>query len=206
MVKYPANAHDPYVDQKSGVLKNRLGIVDDAILQRVEASLTFLRSYEVARTPVQGAFDLAHLQAIHKRLFGDIYDWAGQIRTVDISKGNTRFASFQQIESYAPEITRPLQRERYLRGLDIDMFCQRAGHYLGEFNVLHPFREGNGRSIREFISQLARDAGYALNWTGIEQAEMIQASIEAYQGDSSHLARIIRSRITDLGQERGLNT
>lgn len=206
MVKYPANAHDPYVDQKSGVLKNRLGIADDAILQRVEASLTFLRSYEVARTPVQGVFDLAHLQAIHKRLFGDLYDWAGQIRTVDISKGNTRFASFQQIESYAPEITRPLQRERYLRGLDIDMFCQRAGHYLGEFNVLHPFREGNGRSIREFISQLARDAGYALNWTGIEQAEMIQASIEAYQGDSSHLARIIRSRITDLGQERGLNT
>ena len=86
------------------------------------------------------------------------------------------------------------------------MFCQRAGHYLGELNVLHPFREGNGRSIREFISQLARDAGYALNWTGIEQAEMIQASIEAYQGDASHLARIIRNRITDLGQERGLNT
>lgn len=127
-----------------------------------------------------GKFDLAHLQAIHKRLFGDVYDWAGVIRTVDISKGQTRFANFQQIGSYAPEITRPLQREQLLRGLDVDTFSERAGHYLGELNVLHPFREGNGRSIREFVGQLARGAGYAMEWSGIERSEMIQASIKAY--------------------------
>ncbi len=166
MAKYPVHARDPYLDEHSEVLRNRLGITDQAELDRVEATFSLVRAYELLEKPVAGNFDLAHLQAIHKRLFGDVYEWAGEIRTVDISKGQTRFANFQQIESYAPEITRPLQREQLLRGLNIDTFSERAGHYLGELNVLHPFREGNGRATREFVGQLARGAGYAVDWSG----------------------------------------
>ena len=112
MAKYPINAQDPYVDPVSGVLRTRLGITDQGELGKVEATFAAVRSYELATNPVRGQFDLAHLQHIHQRLFGDVYDWAGKIRTVDISKGTTRFASHEQISSYAPQITRPLSRAK----------------------------------------------------------------------------------------------
>lgn len=205
MAKYPVRSSDPYLDEHSGILKNRFGITDQAELDRVEATFGLVRAYELVENPVAGRFDLAHLQTIHKRLFGDVYEWAGEIRTVDISKGQTRFANFQQIESYAPEITRPLQREQLLRGLNIDTFSERAGHYLGELNVLHPFREGNGRATREFVGQLARGAGYAVDWSGIERPDMIQASIEAYEGSSKRLAGLIRASLVDIDKERALD-
>lgn len=205
MAKYPVHAQDPYLDKASGILRNRLGITDQAELDRAEATLALVRSLELVKQPVDGRYDLAHLQEIHARLFGDVYDWAGQIRTVDISKGDTRFANFQQIESYAPEIFKPLHREQLLRALDVDTFCQRAGHYLGELNVLHPFREGNGRSIREFVGQVARGAGYAIDWKGVDRADMIRASIEAYEGDSTRMASLIRTNICDLDQERAID-
>lgn len=205
MPKYPIDAKDPYVDPDTGVLRNRFGISDPAELDRVEATFAAVRSYELAVSPVRGEFDLAHLQQIHQRLFGDVYDWAGKIRSVDISKGTTRFASHEQIASYAPQITRPLSREGLLRGLSPDSFSERAGHYLGELNVLHPFREGNGRSIREFIGQLAQDAGYGIDWQGVERGEMTQASIEAYQGDSQRMASLIRANLRDLDREYALD-
>ncbi|MDH0739907.1 MULTISPECIES: Fic/DOC family protein [Achromobacter] len=201
MAKYPINAKDPYVDPDTGVLRNRFGISDQSELDRVEATFAAVRSYELAVSPVRGEFNLAHLQQIHQRLFGDVYEWAGKIRTVDISKGTTRFASHEQIASYAPQITRPLSREGHLKGLAPDSFSERAGHYLGELNVLHPFREGNGRSIREFIGQLAHDAGYGIDWQGVERVEMTKASIEAYQGDSQRMACLIRSNLRDLERE-----
>ncbi len=84
---------DAYIDPETGVLKNKLGLTTDTSLEEAEASVAFLRALELEQHPIKGNFDLTHLQAIHKKLFGDIYEWAGQIRTVDISKGNTRFAN-----------------------------------------------------------------------------------------------------------------
>lgn len=205
MPKYPIDAKDPYVDPDTGVLRNRFGIGDQAELDRVEATFAAVGSYELAVSPVRGEFDLAHLQQIHQRLFGDVYDWASKISSVDISKGTTRFASHEQIASYAPQITRPLSREGLLRGLAPDSFSERAGHYLGELNVLHPFREGNGRSIREFIGQLAKDAGYGIDWQGVERGKMTLASIEAYQGDSQRMASLIRANLQDLEREYALD-
>jgi len=201
MAKYPSGAKDPYVDPATGVLRNQFGITDAAELDRVEATFAAVRAYELAVAPVDGQFDLAHLQQIHKRLFGDVYDWAGSLRTVDISKGTTRFASHEQIANYAPQITRPLAGDLRLQGLSLDAFSDRAGHYLGELNVLHPFREGNGRTIREFIGQLARDAGYGIDWQGIRREDMTRASIEAYEGDSTLMASLIRAGLRDLDRE-----
>ncbi len=201
MAKYPVDTLDPYVDPATGVLKNRLGISDPELLERAEATFAAVRSYEMAVEPVHGSFDLAHLQRIHKRLFGDVYDWAGEIRTVDISKGNTRFASFLQIKPYAPTITGALSHENFLKGLDSDAFSARAGEILGELNVLHPFREGNGKSLREYISQLAHGAGYGIDWQAVNHEEMIEASIRAYHGDTNGLIRLIRANIQDLDQE-----
>ncbi len=106
--------------------------------------------------PVKGKFDLAHLQEIHNRLFQDVYDWAGQIRQVEISKGNTMFAQQIAIQSAAQQIFGQLAKERFLCGLDAEEFSKRAGDYLGEINVLHPFREEmagrNGNSSRNWLS------------------------------------------------------
>ncbi|EIJ6113791.1 Fic family protein [Salmonella enterica] len=200
MAKYEAK--DPYTDPETGVLRNRLGIKDEATLERTEATLAYLRSIELARTPVRGKFDLDHMKEIHKKLFGDVYEWAGQLRTVDISKGDTKFAHYGQLENYAPQIAKQLAREQHLRGLDADQFSRRAGHYMGELNVLHPFREGNGRTLREFVGQLAREAGYNIEWKRIERQEMTRASIEAYHGDSGRLAGLIRANLTDHDRER----
>jgi len=92
---------DAYVDFKTGVLKNLLGIQDQALLEASEADLVSIRSLELAISPIRGSFDLAHLRRIHWHLFRDVYAWAGELRTVDISKGDNRFA--QRIKAIAAE-------------------------------------------------------------------------------------------------------
>jgi cell filamentation protein len=132
---------DPYLDPATGVLKNRLDIVDEATIEQAEADIVATRSYELAKSPLKGDFDLAHLQVIHRYLFGDLYEWAGQLRTIDISKGNTRFAHHAYIESAAAPIFRQLAKENHLAGLGPVVFSERAAYYLGELNALHPRRE-----------------------------------------------------------------
>jgi cell filamentation protein len=135
------------------------------------------------------------LKAIHKRLFSDVYEWAGQIRQVDITRGNTKFAHANVIESAAKSIFTQLAGENCLCDLDLDEFSRRAGYYLGEINVLHPFRDGNGRAQREFISQLADKAGHHISWSNMSREEMTLASIEAYNGNSGRMAVLIRKNL-----------
>jgi cell filamentation protein len=191
-MKYAGDRGDPYLDKDTGVLRNLLGIKNQAALDTAESSLSFLRTSELREQPVQGSFDLLHLQAIHQRIFCDVYDWAGQLRLVEIQKGTTDFARHMVIESAARQLFGQLAKEQHLHGLDAGSFSQRAGHYLGEINVLHPFREGNGRVQREFIAQLALRAGHPIDWTGISQAEMVHASVAAYNSDATELAGLIR--------------
>jgi cell filamentation protein len=187
---------DPYLDPATGVLKNRLGIAAEAALEQTEASFVATRSYELSQTPLKGAFDLAHLQAIHRYLFGDLYEWAGQLRTVDISKGGNCFAHHLRIEGAAALIFRQLARENYLAGLGPVAFSNRAAHYLGELNALHPFREGNGRAQREFISHLGQANGCYIAWENVSQADMLTAAIQSFDGDASKLAALIRASLS----------
>ena len=89
-----------------------------------------------------------------------------------------------------------MKSEDFLRGLDTNAFAQRAGFYLSEINAIHPFREGNGRTQREFIRQLAVDAGHTISWEGFTQEEMTLASILSHtRGDHRELVSIIISGI-----------
>ena len=194
MAKYEGQDH--YLDSETGVLRNRLGITDAKELEKAEASFVAWRSYEISQKPIAGRFDLAHLQAIHRHLFGDVYAWAGEIRTIDLSKGNSYFANHARMVSAALPIFEKLEKEQRLKGLDAAAFSERAAYYLGEINALHPFREGNGRAQREFINHLARANGYAIDWTGIRPEEMMQASIEAFhRGDTTKFAAFIRGHL-----------
>ena len=196
MSKY--SSHDDYLDTVSGVLKNRLGLTDTIKLEETEAALAAARSFDLARKPLAGNFDLAHLKAMHRYLFGDVYEWAGQIRTIDSTKGDSRFANYQYIETAANAVFQKLAGENYLAGLPEDKFSERAAYYLGEINALHPFREGNGRAQREFISHLAYKNGFYIEWQHMTQEEMVQASIESFKGDCSKFAAYIRHHIRKM--------
>jgi cell filamentation protein len=192
---------DPYLDPASGVLKNRLGITDEAELEKAEAAFVATRCYELSQTPLKGNFDLAHLKAIHRHLFSDVYDWAGEFRTINIGKGGTMFAHHGHLESAAAPIFKRLAAESHLAGLDPEQFSARAAFYLGELNALHPFREGNGRTQREFISHVAQASGYYVAWEATTQAIILEASIRSFKGDTAQLATLIRENLKALDDQ-----
>jgi cell filamentation protein len=163
-------------------LYNRLELGTIAELEAAEREITHAALILLDETPVPGSYDLPHLRAIHKRVFGDIYEWAGQLRTVAIAKGAT-FCLPQYIESSSTVIFGELRGEEFLRGLGRDAFTRRLAHFLGEVNALHPFREGNGRVQRAFFGQLARDAGYTLAWRQLDAARNVAASAAIMRGD-----------------------
>ncbi|MBI3631040.1 MAG: Fic family protein [Candidatus Sungbacteria bacterium] len=189
---------DQYIDPNTGVLKNLLNIASESELEENEATFASIGSFELAKKPLPGKFDLAHLKALHHYLFQEVYEWAGECRTIDITKGENFFAHHSHIESAARPIFEKLAEEKYLINLNPVDFSGRAAHYLGEINALHPFREGNGRAQREFISHLAYKNGYYIEWKHISQPEMIQASIESFKGDCTKFAAYILANLKNL--------
>jgi cell filamentation protein len=185
------DADDTYCYPGTDVLRNKAELTDANELDAYEGELSTLRSIEILENPIAGQFDLAHLQRIHLALFQDVYEWAGKIRTVDISRGNSRFANVRFIESAANELFNQLARENWLKELDASTLSAGLAHYLSEINALHPFREGNGRVQRIFISQLSQEAGYQLDYSDLEQEQIYQLMELAFKGDESMLANLI---------------
>lgn len=180
-----------YCYPNSDVLKNKLDIHDPKRLYAIERKLTMLRILELLDTPIVGSFDLEHLQSIHRYIFQDIYQWAGEIRKVDIAKGNM-FCNVKFIGSQAEEIFGNLKKEGYLQGLSEDTFPGRLAYYFSEINALHPFREGNGRSQREFIRCLASYNGYVVHFSKVSQKEMLQASVESFLCDYGTMEQLFQ--------------
>lgn len=197
MAKYEGQDH--YLDPETGVLKNRLGIREEEELKAAEASLVAWRSYQLVEKPIKGHFDLNHLKAIHQHLFQDVYEWAGELRDVDLTRDNSYFANHRYMIEAAGLIFVKLAEENYLQGMDTADFSTRAAYYLGEINALHPFREGNGRAQREFINHLAYNNGCLIDWTNIREDDIIQASIESFhRRDNSKFAAFIRDNLREL--------
>jgi cell filamentation protein len=172
--------------------------VDSAELTRLAADFAAARSGQLMLRPIAGKFDVPHLRAIHRYIFQDIFPWAGDFREVTTSRTNS--FGFPPPQFLVPSLEttfNQLRTENYLKNLDADHFATRAGHYLGEINAIHPFREGNGRTQREFIRCVALHAGHKLSWRNLSQAENNEASRISYAtGNHSRLAAIIRTRMT----------
>ena len=186
---------DPYVDPATGVLRNSLGISDTDELAKAEADLTAVAIATLTEKPVRGNFDLAHLQAIHKRLFGAIYPWAGELRRTEMSKDSTRFASVDSLNRAANQLFDSLHKEKLLNGLTDEDYVRRLAHYYSEVNILHPFREGNGRTQRAFFSLLAAKSGRRIAWDLMDASKNLAASIKAYNGDESDLVKLLTTLI-----------
>lgn len=173
-----------YCYPNSNVLKNKLNIMDATKLQKVETQLVLIKLYELRQKGITGDFSPRHLIGIHLFIFGDLYPFAGVLRTENIAKDHFRFAEWEFIEEELNRLSRLLQSENYLAGLSKEDLAKRLAYYLSELNVLHPFREGNGRTIREFIRQLALKNGYRFNLTKISAQDMLEASIKSIIDDS----------------------
>jgi cell filamentation protein len=187
---------DPYLYPGTDVLKNLRGFRDPALLDRFEAGAAARRLVELTKAPVKGRFDTAHLREIHRRIFQDVYAWAGQFRTVNISKDGHLFGAASFVEQALADVLHRLSSEKHMQGSNLDTFIDRAGFYLGEINAAHPFREGNGRTQREFIREIGLKAGFAIDWSRITREEMIEASRTSFlAGDSSGLRTLIRKCI-----------
>ena len=142
-----------YCYPNSFTLRNKFNITNSEELIIAEMEYTSLTIAEIKENPIKGDFNLKHLQDIHQHIFRDVYDWAGELRTVNISKGNP-FCNCMYIEAGAERIFSELKKENYLIGISKLNICDKLAYYLGEINVLHPFREGNGRAQRVMIEYL----------------------------------------------------
>ncbi|MEV5706895.1 Fic family protein [Actinoallomurus sp. NPDC052274] len=181
---------DPYIDPATGVLKNKLGCDTHEALRQAERDITRAALIRLAVRPVVGAYDLDHLCAFHRAVFGDIYEWAGEVRTVTIAKGDV-FCLPQFIPSEGERIFGSLAKEEFLVGLRRRDFVDRLTYYFGEINALHPFRERNGRTQRAFLGQLTREAGFAVRWARMDAARNVAASIAIMRGDPAPMRRMM---------------
>ncbi len=164
------------------VLINNFGEHDPKILSQLERMCTAARIVDLLKKPVSGNFDLTHLKKIHHYIFQDIYTWAGQFRMVNISK-ELLFCDVSFIEKELTKLFLKLREENYLKDCSEDNIASRAAYYLGEINAVHPFREGNGRTQREFIRELLLPAGFYVDYSRCNAKMMLYASINAFAGD-----------------------
>ncbi len=193
-LSYEYERDDYYCYPDSPVLKNELGIKDEKELAEAEREITSLKIAKLDSEPLEGELNFDYVKRIHKYLFEGFYEWAGETRRTDISKGNI-FCQHELIEVNAEALFNQLKSESFLVGLDEEDAVVRLAYYLGDLNTIHPFREGNGRVQRIFIRELASRAGYLVNFNNITPEEMIKASDAAFHHDYELMEAIIAKSI-----------
>ncbi len=187
---------DKYVYRNTDVLINKFDIREAERLISVERQYSYFRIAQLSANHLPGSFNLSHLQNIHKHIFQDIYPWAGEIRTVDIGKGYTQFACSSYIIPEATKLFNNLKSENHLLGCNIDKISDRLAYYGSELNMLHPFREGNGRTIREFLRSLADNAGYEVNYSITDKDVLFNAFVKSTV-DYTYLKSVFKSNIIE---------
>ena len=174
--------NDIYCYPSTNTLKNYFDIMDSERLNAVEGDIVTTKAESIEYIEITG-FSLGHLKRVHKHLFGDIYPWAGELRTCDISKGDTRFCSCLYLEKESIKLEKEFT-------VDVFRFAESIASIYSEINVLHPFRDGNGRATRLYIEMLAATYGFSVDWSTIDAPTWIKACIGGYYGDNSGLTSI----------------
>lgn len=189
--------HDRYCYPDSDVLINLLNLKDGDELAEAEIAFTAerYRTYQSNLTSIE-EFTFSHLKFLHFYLFQDLFRWAGQLREVDISKGETRFCTVPRIEiegeklfKLIPALSQIDEQEKLIEEV-ASLFC--------EINLLHPFREGNGRVQRFFFEEMLFVLGYDLTWPELTKEQWVEANIAGVYLDLEPLKTIFRRAITKL--------
>lgn len=189
------NSIDEIYCYSSGVLKNKLGIDDEEKLSSLEAELTSINLASFLIHPVKGKLDFNHYKKIHKEIFGDIFAFAGKTRTVSMSKGSTTFCIWMYIDEQCEKtfdlINRELLENDKYKETNKKEFVELIAKYMTELNIIHPFREGNGRTLREYFRLLYIKCGYELKYGNCTKEEVLEADIEAAQGNNELLVNLL---------------
>jgi cell filamentation protein len=194
---YSYNGLENYCYPNTDVLINNLNIKDNNQLSKAERDITRIKLLKLFKSTILNQFDFALLCNIHKNIFDDIYSWAGQTRQGDfLSKGGSIFCRGSLIQFNAERIFGDLAKENYLCNLGKSAFISRMAYYMGEINALHPFREGNGRTGREFFRQLSLHAQYILDFNNTRKEDLLAADISAFNGVYDDLIGILGNAVT----------
>ena len=185
---------DPYLYPGAMVLGNKAGIRDADVLAAFEGASSASRLETLSPTfPVSSK----GYCAIHRHIFGAVYAWAGEYRTVDMAKGSSYFCRSLFIAAEMENRFRKIGSENYLQRLGSSDFAARAADHLSELNAIHPFREGNGRTQRAFLVTLGHQAGHAIDLQRFSPEAWGEASRIGFQkGDNALLRDIIAYAIS----------
>ena len=189
-----------YFTEFDDILENKLGITDPLLIKQMEEEIVPVRTAEVFSSFHIDEFNFDALKAIHKKLFSDIYQMAGQVRTVDMAKGGSSvpFCSVQFIEPEQQRLFSALKQDHYYTGLAREEFVHKIAWLASESNALHPFRDGNGRAIRAFLVLLAANAGYELDYSKVGKDELIEADVKAFIGDTADIISVYNVIVSQL--------
>lgn len=180
------------------VLINKLDIQDQAMLDVAERTIVISMMTKAEREIKFENVDFAFYKSLHRQLFEDLYEWAGKVRTINISKKGTVFCNADELETIGTLKFQRLAELNYLKGMERSEFLDELTELYHDLNMLHPFREGNGRTLRLFVTLLVRNAGYDLNFSDCDSDLLMIATIRAAQGDLSLLREVFAELVTSL--------
>ena len=190
-----------YFVEGDEVLENKLNIIDPTKLKEIEEALVAREGMCIIEEDLRpDAYDFAFLKYLHRRLFGKIYSFAGQVRTVNIAKmgSNIPFCYADFIEQEAERIFVELRRRNFLVGLLRDEFADSLAELAMDLNALHPFREGNGRTIRLYLQLLSRNAGYSLDYAKASREQIIEGDKQAFLGNDATIKEMYREIVKPI--------
>lgn len=176
-------------------LINKFKIKDDKKLSQIEAEITFAKAAVLESEEAKPPFDFEFYKSIHRFLFEDLYDWAGELRRVDISKKGTSFCKVNELGDLCEACFKRLEKSNYFKDLSREKFVEEIVDLYQITNFLHPFREGNGRTQRIFISKIIKYNGYDFNFSNINPDLLMIATIKAANGIMNDLYNIFGREI-----------
>lgn len=178
------------------VLVNKLGLQEQADLDAAERVAVAVHAVEIETAPPSGPFTFAYYLDLHRRLFQDLYNWAGTLRTINLSKKGTAFYPASELAELGDAKFRRLQSQHEFRGLTRSAFVAAIADFYHELNMLHPFREGNGRTQRLFFTLLIRRAGYDIDFSACDTDLLMFSTIRAAHGIMTYLEAFFDESIT----------
>ena len=179
------------------VFINNYGIRDQKLLDEVETMIVSARMAEILGGTQQWSFTFDYLKTLHGRLFDDIYPFAGEVRYIPITR-RTVFCLPQYIDTMAVGIFSKLRDDHYLRKQEHGEFINNLAYFMAEVHALHPFRDGNTRTMRVFFQQLCQAAGWDMNLAATTNKRLLEADISALEGDYQPLISILLETVEPL--------
>ena len=177
------------------VLVNKFDIKTQELLTDAESLLVTSCSVKLEKTMKFESVDFDYYKNIHRQMFSDLYEWAGTVRKINISKKGTVFCNASDIESIGTLKFERLKKQDYLKGMDNETFLDELTDLYHELNLLHPFREGNGRTLRLFVTLLVRNTGRDIDFNNTDSDLLTIATIRAAQGDRSLLRSVFEELV-----------